>query len=101
MANRYLQFLFKKPGYILRSIGCTPTPFCRKSLKECPVYKSLVDIKVLPVVNDPDTDYAYQFQYFHAVVVPFPAHFSSVLQRKLKDRYCTMCSQCGKGIKTR
>ena len=101
MKNRYLQFLFREKDYTSRTIGCTPTPLCRKTMKECPVYKGLVDIKLLPVVDDPDTNYVNQLQYFHAVIVTFPAHLDSALQRRLCNKYCTMCQQCGKGIKTR
>ena len=97
MIHKHIQFLFREYGYNSRTIGRTPTILCCKSIKTCPVYKSLVDIELLPVVKDPDNDYTNQLQYFNAIVVNFPESFSFSLSRQLSDRYCTICKQCSKG----
>jgi len=94
MAYKYLQFLFQEPGYTPRIIGRTPTLFCKKSVKECPVYKGLVGIKVLPTVDDPDTVYANQLQYLNAITVTFPEDFGVALPQTLCNRYRDVCKEC-------
>ena len=88
--KRFLKFKFQEPGFKHYTIGTTPATMCTKSLTECPVYKALLEDKLLQGVENPDKVFAN-----YAVIVEFPSRYSSVMQ-ELCDKYCKICSNCEK-----